>query len=79
MVEMVNAAGVALTEIESALVLEKPAASATFAVKLNVPAVKGVPLMTPVLVFRLTPPGRLPADTDQVYGIVPPLACNVAL
>ena len=34
--------------------------SVTLAVKLNVPAVVGVPVMAPVLVLRFSPGGRLP-------------------
>jgi hypothetical protein len=34
--------------------------------KLNVPLVVGVPLKTPVEVFRFSPGGRLPAETAKV-------------
>jgi len=37
-----------------------PVESTTFAVKLNVPAVVGVPVMAPVLAFKAKPAGRLP-------------------
>jgi hypothetical protein len=43
----------------------------------TVPAVVGVPLITPVDETRLTPAGNVPALRLQVYGVVPPLACSV--
>ncbi len=53
-------------------------ASVTVAVKLKVPVAVGVPEMTPVAGARLSPAGRLPVR-DHVYGVVPPLACRVAV
>ena len=50
--------------------------SATCAVNANVPALVGVPAMTPVDAFRVTPPGRLPATMLQLYGVVPPVAAR---
>ena len=44
----------------------KPEESITWAVKLNVPAVVGVPLMAPVLGFNVKPGGRLPAAIENV-------------
>ena len=41
-------------------------ASATLAVKLNVPVAVGVPAMIPVVVLKLRPPGRAPEVMDQV-------------
>jgi hypothetical protein len=38
-------------------------------VKENTPAVVGVPEMVPVEEPRVSPPGRLPAVTDQVSGV----------
>jgi hypothetical protein len=49
-------------------------ASVTVAVKLDVPLAVGVPEIRPVLEDRLSPAGRLPDVTDQVYGVVPPVA-----
>ena len=43
-----------------------PTLSETPMVKLNVAAVDGVPLRTPLKLVSVTPPGRLPAVTDQV-------------
>jgi hypothetical protein len=48
----------------------------TFAVKLDVPAAVGVPLMTPAL-DNVKPAGNVPALTDQVSGAVPPIDVNV--
>ena len=50
--------------------------SLTFAVKLDVPLVVGVPDTTPVVAARVNPAGRLPDVTDHVYAGVPPLACR---
>jgi hypothetical protein len=50
----------------------------TVTVKLDGPAVVGVPLKTPA-VLRLSPAGGLPAVTDQIKGGVPPVAVNVWL
>jgi hypothetical protein len=41
-------------------------ASATLAVKLNVPAAVGVPEIRPVLEARESPEGRAPDEIDQV-------------
>ena len=51
-------------------------ASVTFAVKLLVPEVVGVPEITPAL-DRVSPPGKLPVLIVQDSGVVPPLAANV--
>ena len=47
-------------------------------VKLEVPAVVGVPVIAPVLGLRVRPAGRGPLRIDHVYGEVPPLAASVA-
>jgi hypothetical protein len=52
------------------------AASVTFTVNNTVPAVVGVPEITPVEATRLNPAGNVPVLTLQVYGVVPPLACS---
>ncbi len=62
---------------ERAWVEEPP--SVTWIVKFDVPAVVGVPLIAPVEAFRLSPPGRVPAETDQLYGAIPPVAASVWL
>jgi hypothetical protein len=62
---------------EKAWVEEPP--PVTWTVKFDVPAAVGVPLITPVEAFRLNPAGRVPAETDQLYGVVPPVAVIVWL
>ena len=52
--------------------------SFTWTEKLYEPAVVGVPLIAPLDEFRVKPVGRLPVDTVQLYGVVPPVACKVA-
>ena len=34
----------------------------------------GVPVMAPVVEFRVNPAGRLPSEMAKLYGAVPPLA-----
>ncbi len=63
----------------SALVAVFEVASVTCTVKLLGPAVVGVPETTPVADASVSPAGSTPAEIDQVYGVVPPLAANVAL
>jgi hypothetical protein len=51
--------------------------SITWIVKETVPDWLGVPLNCPVLAFRVNHDGNEePAATDQVYGVVPPLAAR---
>ena len=59
-----------LTVIAEALVVPEyarepveSAASIAFIVKLNAPAVVGVPLITPVEAFNVNPAGNAPAET----------------
>jgi len=54
-----------------------PAASFTCAVNDAVPAVVGVPLICPVELLSVSPACKEPALIDQLYGVVPPLACSV--
>jgi len=56
-----------------------PAASATWKVTELLLVPVGVPVIAPVLLFRLNPRGRVPAVTLQVYGLVPPDSLSVAL
>ena len=65
------------TAILNALVPVLFAASFTCTVNDTVPAVVGVPEITPVDAARLKPAGSDPALTLQLYGVVPPLACSV--
>src|SRR5262249_36687073 len=58
-----------------------PAEDVTWTVKVEVPAVVGVPEITPVPApgERLSPPGSVPLAIDHVYGGVPPVALRSAL
>jgi hypothetical protein len=53
--------------------------SVVVTVNVYVPVVVGVPLSTPVLVFRTAQDGRLPEVTANVYVPEPPVALSVAL
>ena len=53
-------------------------ASLTWAVKVKVPALAGVPLIAPLAALSAKPPGRDPLAIAQVYGVVPPVAESVA-
>ena len=48
-----------------------PAEFVALTVKLNGPAAVAVPVIAPVVAFRLKPVGRLPLDTAHVIGVVP--------
>jgi len=69
-VVMVGATGAELMTMLSALVAF-PALFVALTVKLNVVAVVGVPVIAPVDVFKLRPPGRLPLAIAHVIGVVP--------
>jgi hypothetical protein len=71
--------GAALTATDRACVADAPSASATLAVKLDVPAAEGVPVMAPVDALRESPVGNAPAEIDQVNAPVPPVAVIVWL
>jgi hypothetical protein len=68
----------ALIVREKSFVDEAPLSPVTRTVKLELSAVVGVPLRTPP-VDKLRPAGGVPEDTDQVYGVVPPVATSVWL
>jgi hypothetical protein len=53
-------------------------ASVTWALKLKVPAAVGVPAIAPLSGLSVRPGGRDPLAINQAYGVVPPLAVNVA-
>jgi hypothetical protein len=61
---------------EKSFVEEALLAPATRTVKLEVPVAVGVPLRTPP-VDKFSPAGSVPEDTDQLYGVVPPVAASV--
>ena len=48
--------------------------SVTLAVKLNDPAVVGVPEIVPLAAASVRPAGNAPELMLQLYGVVPPLA-----
>ena len=48
-----------------------PAEFVGLTVKLNVPANVGVPVIAPVVPFKLKPVGNVPLDIDQFIGVVP--------
>ncbi len=52
--------------------------SLTPTVKLKTPTATGVPAMAPLAAFSANPAGKDPPAMDQVYGVMPPLAVNVA-
>jgi hypothetical protein len=52
--------------------------SSAWTVKLVSPAAVGVPVITPAL-LNVSPVGRVPLETDQVYVPEPPVAARVAL
>ncbi len=58
-VSRLRAGGVAIAMLRAAL-LVWAAASVTWAVKLNVPLLVGVPLMVPLDTFKVNPPGSAP-------------------
>jgi len=47
--------------------------SVTLTVKENGPALVGVPVMAPVVVFSVRPAGSEPEAIANVYGAVPPV------
>ena len=69
--------GGAATVMLKVLVPVLLAASFTCTVNDTVPAVVGVPEITPVDATKFNPAGNVPALTLQLYGVVPPLACSV--
>ena len=62
----------------SACVAVLDALSTARTVKLEVPAVVGVPLITPVDGFRLNPPGKDPELIDHVNGEVQPAVASLS-
>jgi hypothetical protein len=60
--------GGAIVMLQSTVLVKAvpPVESVTFAVKLKVPAVVGVPVIAPVELFRVRPAGREPAEMEKV-------------
>ena len=77
-VEIERAGVAAATAILSDLVAVPLLASVTLTVNEDVPDAVGVPEIAPVEAFRVSPAGSEPLLTLHEYGVVPPLACNVA-
>lgn len=73
---MTGAVGATLIVIRNDLESDKFAESVTRAVKSKGPAVPGVPEIAPEP-DNVKPGGKVPTATDQVYGVVPPLADKV--
>jgi hypothetical protein len=69
-VETVN--GATMTSVNCRLAVTS-VASVNWTVKLEVPAALGAPVIVPV-VDSDNPPGRLPLEMAQLYGMVPPEA-----
>jgi len=51
--------------------------SASVTVKFDVPAVLGIPEISPLLAVRSSPEGRVPLLMLHVYGPTPPLAIRL--
>jgi hypothetical protein len=75
---IVGGGAAVLIVTEKSFVDEAASAPSTRTVKLEVPAVVGVPLRTPAA-DKFRPAGGVPEDTDQLYGVVPPVAASVWL
>ncbi len=71
--------GAGLTTRVKACSANAPLASVTRTVKLELPATVGVPLSTPVGPSNEIPAGRVPRETDQESGTVPPVTAKVSL
>src|SRR5450759_1626547 len=72
--------GIAIVRVKALLaVAGVPAESVTSTVKLNTPDAVGVPEIVPVTASSANPGGSAPAEIDQVYGGIPPVAVIVWL
>ena len=56
-----------------------PFESTTFAVKVKLPAVVGVPVIAPVEASNVRPGGKEPEVIEKVYGGTPPVAVRAEL
>jgi hypothetical protein len=66
----------AMLKLADAVVAGEPE-SVTLTVKLEVPAVVGIPEIVPVDAVRVRPAGNAPEVILQLYGVVPFVAANV--
>jgi hypothetical protein len=73
---LVVATGEPTTPIVNCLKVLMFALSVTLIVKEELPAFIGIPEITPVLKFKASPSGSVPADTDHEYGWLPPAATS---
>ena len=78
-VRVVGGVTAGFTTIDRALVAVELAVSVTLAVNAEVPAVAGVPEMTPVVLSRVSPAGSVPEEIDQLSPPAPPVAASVAV
>ena len=62
--------GISVTRILR-FIVTLPATLVALAIKLNVPAAVGVPVIAPLVVFRFKPVGSAPLPIAQVIGVVP--------
>ena len=62
--------------IENEFVSDPPKLSVTLILKVNGPAAVGLPLIVPVLLLRVSPPGKTPEATDQTLPPEPPDTFN---
>jgi len=77
-VVIVNAGG-GFTVMVIAWMADMPAASAILNVTELLLVPVGVPVIAPVLLFKLKPVGSVPEVTVHMYGLVPPDSLRVAL
>lgn len=63
-----------VTLVESVAVCAGVEESETWSVNDEVPFADGIPLIWPVVELSVRPGGNEPAEIDQVYGVVPPVA-----
>jgi hypothetical protein len=70
---------IVMVQLAVAVPAAVPVESTTLAVKLNGPAVVGVPVMAPVLAFNPRTGGKLPEVIENVSGGTPPLATKAEL
>ena len=69
--------GISVTAILR-FIMAFPAEFAALTVKLNVPDAVGIPVIAPVVSFKLKPAGSVRLEIDQVIGVVP-VAASVCL
>ena len=68
--ESVVTAGICLMSILR-FIVSLPASFFALTVNMDVPIIVGIPVIAPVLSFKLKPVGSVPLEIDQVIGVVP--------